>query len=314
MARLARFSCPIILGITCFAPILFREHQFGFRDAADFYYPLQLRVQQEWRAGRLPLWEPEENGGVPLLGNPSAAVLYPGKLIYAIFSYPWAARVYVIAHVALAFAAMWIMMHGWNVSPTGASLAALGYAFGGPVLLQYCNVIFLVGAAWMPLAFYHAHRWLELGNRRATGLAGSRPEHADPGRRSGSRLPVCLRRRGTYFGAFADRRGSTSRPQVGIGWPGCADCLSEPSRLQALGRGTGATDEDRLVADRREAGTGWVGRGWSDFPGPLGAKGPGRGMESRLLGLAGACVLALALAAIPLVPSSNSSASQFQGR
>ena len=136
-----------------------REHQFGFRDAADFYYPLQLRVQQEWRAGRLPLWEPEENGGVPLLGNPSAAVLYPGKLIYAVFSYPWAARIYVIAHVALAFAAMWIMMHGWNVSPSGASLAALGYAFGGPVLLQYCNVIFLVGAAWMPLAFHHAHRW-----------------------------------------------------------------------------------------------------------------------------------------------------------
>ena len=65
MARLARSSCPIILAIICFAPVLCREHQFGFRDAADFYYPLQLRVQQEWRAGRLPLWEPKENGGVP---------------------------------------------------------------------------------------------------------------------------------------------------------------------------------------------------------------------------------------------------------
>ena len=46
-----------------------------------------------------------------------------------------------------AFAAMWIMMHGWNASPSGASLAALGYAFGGPVLPTYCNVIFLVEAA-----------------------------------------------------------------------------------------------------------------------------------------------------------------------
>jgi hypothetical protein len=62
---------------------------------------------------------------------------------------------------------MWIMMRGWNVSPSGATLAALGYAFGGPVLLQYCNVIFLVGAAWMPLAFFAADRWLRLGDRRA---------------------------------------------------------------------------------------------------------------------------------------------------
>jgi hypothetical protein len=153
--------------LACFAPVLFADRQFAFRDAGDFYYPLYLRVQQEWRAGRLPLWEPEENGGVPLLGYPSAAVLYPGKLIYAALSYPWAARIYIIAHVALAFSAMWIMMRGWKVSASGTALAALGYAFGGPVLLQYCNVIFLVGAAWMPLAFYFADLWLRLGKRRA---------------------------------------------------------------------------------------------------------------------------------------------------
>src|SRR5438270_400386 len=159
MARLVPWSCPFILLLACFAPVLFADRQFAYRDSGDFYYPLYLRVQQEWRAGRLPLWEPEENGGVPLLGYPSAAILYPGKLIYAAFSYPWAARIYIIGHVALAFAAMWIMMRGWNISPSGAVLAALGYAFGGPVLLQYCNVIFLVGAAWMPLAFYFADRW-----------------------------------------------------------------------------------------------------------------------------------------------------------
>lgn len=167
MDRLARLSCWLILALACFAPVLFRDRQFGFRDAANFYYPLHLRIQQEWRAGRLPLWEPEENGGVPLLGDPSAAVLYPGKLIYAALPCPWAARVYVIAHVLLAYAAMSVMLLGFEVSPSGAALGALGYAFGGPVLLQYCNVIFLVGAAWMPLAFHHAHRWLRGGQRRS---------------------------------------------------------------------------------------------------------------------------------------------------
>ena len=122
MVRLARLYCPLLLMLACFAPVLFADQQFAFRDSGDFYYPLYLRVQQEWRAGRLPLWEPEENGGVPLLGNPAAAVLYPGKLIYAVFSYPWAARIYIIAHVALAYAATWIMMRGWKISPAGAML------------------------------------------------------------------------------------------------------------------------------------------------------------------------------------------------
>src|SRR5262249_30614660 len=50
---------------------------------------------------------------------------------------------------------------------TGSSLAALAYAFGAPVLSQTCNVIFLVGAAWAPLGFLFADRWLRLGRRGA---------------------------------------------------------------------------------------------------------------------------------------------------
>jgi hypothetical protein len=45
-------------------------------------------VQQEWDAGRWPLWEPEENAGMPLLGNPTAAVLDPGKVVLAILPDP----------------------------------------------------------------------------------------------------------------------------------------------------------------------------------------------------------------------------------
>lgn len=153
-----------------FEAVLFRGEQYGYRDAAHFYYPLYLRVQQEWRAGRLPLWSPEENSGMPLLGNPTAAVLYPGKLIYAALSYPWAARVYPIVHVVIAFAAMYRLLRRWEVSATGAGLGALSYAFGAPVVFQYCNVPFLVGAAWAPLGVLGIDAWMRGGNR--WGLVG----------------------------------------------------------------------------------------------------------------------------------------------
>jgi hypothetical protein len=165
LALAVGLGCTVALVVACFGSALLKGEQFGYRDAAHFYYPLYLRVQQEWEAGRIPLWEPEENGGMPLLGNPTAAVLYPGKILYGLFSYDWAARLYIVAHTLLALGLMYALLRAWSVSQTGASLGGLSYAFGAPVLFQYCNVTFLVGAAWVPLGILGADLWVRLGRR-----------------------------------------------------------------------------------------------------------------------------------------------------
>src|SRR5437879_8177428 len=120
-------GCLLALTLAWFGPVLLRNRQFADRDSGVFYYPLYQRVQAEWEAGRWPLWEPEENGGMPLLGNPTAAVLYPGKILYAVFPYAWGARLYIIAHTLLAFAGMLALLRSWGTSLAGAAIAALGY-------------------------------------------------------------------------------------------------------------------------------------------------------------------------------------------
>jgi hypothetical protein len=302
VARLARLFCPLTLFLVCFGPVLARDRQFGFRDAADFYYPLHLRVQQEWQAGRLPLWEPEENAGTPLLGNPAAAVLYPGKLIYAVLPYPWAARVYVIAHSALSYAAMLLLMRGWGLSPAASTLAALGYAFGGPVLLQYCNVIFLVGAAWMPLAFYFGDRWLlRREYRAACALAlvlcmqclGGDPEAAY--------VSVCAL--GAYvLGLALVTRGRLQTRRLALGVFGIllvyVSLLSWKLWAEPLGSGTGkawSPSAERLAA------LGWAAAVTAVFLRWL-RRGRTWGLEGRLLGLAGSALLALLIGAIQVIP------------
>ena len=91
------------LFLVCYAPALLLGRQFGYRDAGHYYYPLHERVQTEWNQGRWPLWEPEENAGMPLLGNPTAAVLYPGKLVFFLLPYAWGARVYIVSHTGSLF-------------------------------------------------------------------------------------------------------------------------------------------------------------------------------------------------------------------
>ncbi len=162
----------LLLAVACFGPVLFRGEQFVFRDASLYYYPLHARTVAQWGTGQVPLWDPQENGGQPLMGNPTAAVLYPGKLVFAALPFAWASRIYLIGHVGLALAAMGFALRGLGVSRTGAVLGGLSYGFGGPVLFQYSNAIYLVGAAWLPLGLLAAYRWVELGRPRAlVGLA-----------------------------------------------------------------------------------------------------------------------------------------------
>jgi hypothetical protein len=144
LTRASGLACFAALIWVCYGTALLHHGQFAFRDSGHYYYPLYQRVQEEWRAGRLPLWEPGENGGTALLGNPTAAVFYPGKLIYTLFPYARAARFYVVAHTTLACVAMAVLMRSWGVSPAGTAIAALGYGFGAPVLFQYFYCIHYV--------------------------------------------------------------------------------------------------------------------------------------------------------------------------
>ena len=62
------------LFVWMFADALFRSGVFVFRDAGHYYYPLFQFVKSEWLAGRVPLWNPYENLGVPLAGNATSSV------------------------------------------------------------------------------------------------------------------------------------------------------------------------------------------------------------------------------------------------
>jgi hypothetical protein len=144
-----------------FWPAIGGQASFAFRDAAHFYHPLFDYIRQEWGAGRVPLWNPYENAGVPLVAENTSSVFYPGKLLFALpLDYTWLFNAYIVLHVLLAAGTSYALARHFSVSVLAAGVAALSYAFCGNVLFQYCNVIFLVGAAWLPLAWLFVDRLL----------------------------------------------------------------------------------------------------------------------------------------------------------
>lgn len=138
------------------------EEFFAFRDTGHFYFPLFSWTENEWAAGRVPLWNDLDNTGVPAVADATASIFYPGKLIFLLpLEYHTKFKLFVSLHVLLAAGGAYLAATYFKVRPSGSGICAVSYAFGGIVLSQHANVVYLVGAGWLPLALVSAHRMLK---------------------------------------------------------------------------------------------------------------------------------------------------------
>ena len=157
-----------------FGPMMAGREVVGFRDSSYLYYPLFEWIDAQWAAGEIPLWNPFCNFGMPVVGDGSSSVFYPGKLVFfcRFLSYPSRYGIYLAMHVPLAAVGAFGFARLISARKTGATLAAFAYPFGGVVLFQVTNVIYLVSAAWFPWAMICILQMVETKHLKwAVGLA-----------------------------------------------------------------------------------------------------------------------------------------------
>jgi hypothetical protein len=135
----------------CFAPAFDPSRRLAFRDISQFYLPLYEYLRERvWEDG-LPLWNPLWNTGTPIVGDATSALFYPPRLLFLLpVSTATLLLTYVLLHLALAALGAGYAARKSGVGPAAQVLAAVLYAGAGPILFQYSNPVFLVGAAWLP--------------------------------------------------------------------------------------------------------------------------------------------------------------------
>lgn len=151
-----------VLGI--FGTALTTDQVFVFRDAAHFYYPLFEWTANQWQLGQVPLWNPLEDLGAPVVADSTSSVFYPGKLLFFLpgpFGFWY--KAFIVIHVLLCGLTSFRLARHWHCHVSAATLAAVSYALSGNVLFQYCNVVYLVGAAWLPAAILTGDRLIKRG-------------------------------------------------------------------------------------------------------------------------------------------------------
>ena len=130
----------------------------GYRDSAYLYYPYFQWIDEQWQQGEIPLWNPYCDLGYPVVADGTSSVFYPGKLIFFLrfLNYPTRYGIYVSLHAFWAAVAAYLLAYRFGANSVGSGVAGFSYAFGGSVLFQVTNVVFLVSASWLPIGILAA--------------------------------------------------------------------------------------------------------------------------------------------------------------
>ena len=130
---------------------------FGNEDLFT-YFPQQHKLAFEmWRHGHIPLWNPYQGCGIPLLATAQAQALYPLNVHYLFLPVHIAIGVSTVAHVFLAGAFAFIFMRTRGVSRSGAAVTAIIFMFGGTVIERTFQTSILATAVWLPLVLTAVH-------------------------------------------------------------------------------------------------------------------------------------------------------------
>lgn len=148
------------------------------------FVPWVRFARGEILSGRLPLWNPHQDGGVPLLGNMISALASPlvwPALLLGIFP-GW--NLSLLARILLALAGAYAWLKDLGRSRAAASLGAVAFALSGP-FIAWIGHPHTAAAAPVPLLLLFARRVARGGGRRDRQalavttllvLAGGHPE------------------------------------------------------------------------------------------------------------------------------------------
>lgn len=116
--------------------------------------------------GQLPLWNPYEMSGTPLLANFQSGVFYPLNILLFLkpFSYSWS--FFIFLQMILAGVFMYLYLRVLKLSHSACVLGSVTWMFSGFFVawLEWGNIIHTV--LWLPLILLSMHKLLESKGRK----------------------------------------------------------------------------------------------------------------------------------------------------
>lgn len=153
----------LFLGIALFyfSPMLSSDNIFVERDLAAFFIPPRYLWVSLVKSFQLPLWNPFNYSGVPLLATLQPGVFYPPHLLYFLLPFNVAWNWLIILHFFLAAVTTHTLLRYLRVSLEGAILGATTFMLSGYLISVHNLLTHLLAVAWFPLIIVYFLKYFE---------------------------------------------------------------------------------------------------------------------------------------------------------
>lgn len=133
----------IVLVLLFFFKILFLAHTFFIGDILRWFQPWTDFGAEGIQQGILYLWNPYLANGEPFVANIQTAMFYPLKVMFYLFPFLWAYKLYIVVHFILGGIFFYLFLKTFRFEPKACLLGSILFTFGGWLIvhLEYFSVI-----------------------------------------------------------------------------------------------------------------------------------------------------------------------------
>jgi len=158
----------ILLGILLlyFLPMLSSKNIFVERDLAAFFIPPRYLWVSLVKSFQLPLWNPYNYSGIPLLATLQPGVFYPPHILYFFLPFNVAWNWLIILHVYLAGVYTYLLLRYLRASVAGAFVGGIVFMLSGYLISVHNLLTHLLSVVWLPLIMVQFLRYFETKQRK----------------------------------------------------------------------------------------------------------------------------------------------------
>ena len=139
-------------------------------DAFKHIYPLRTLSIDIFKKFELPLWNPFNGAGMPLLAGGNNGVLDPFNVLFLFLPYPFAWSIYVILQPLLSGICIYLYCRKISLRPIASLFASITFMLSGFVTVKAIFTIYGLAVATLPLLLYLVESYLQNGITKRTYL------------------------------------------------------------------------------------------------------------------------------------------------
>lgn len=136
--------------IATFAHALFGKGVFFERDILAYWYPGMIAFRRALAEGGLPLWNPHQGFGAPLLADASFQLAYPPTWLVLVLPLATYYTLFAAGHCLWAALGTFVLGRRIGLGAAAAAAGGVAFALSGPILSSASLFHHYTGATWMP--------------------------------------------------------------------------------------------------------------------------------------------------------------------